>query len=183
MGWCDWRFGVFEAKPMIEMKVAGIGLDPGTRSSVLLLKDGTGRRALPIYIGPDQASAITSVLEHKIPPRPTTHDVLINTLDAWDLTLNKVVIHTLRDNTFYAVMVVTQGEQKREIDTRPSDAIALAVRANCPIWVMEEVLADASIPVDRDADEADQQAFRDFVSNISPSDLVKRASQTRRDEQ
>jgi uncharacterized protein len=167
---------------MIEMKVAGIGLDPGTRSSVLLLKDATGRRALPIYIGPDQALAIGSVLERKVPPRPTTHDVLINLIEAWDLVLDKVIIHSLQENTFYAVVVVTHGEQKREIDTRPSDAIAFAVRADCPIWVTEEVLADASIPVDRDADEAEQRAFRDFVSNISPADLVKRGSSSRWDE-
>jgi uncharacterized protein len=164
---------------MIEMKVAGIGLDPGTRSSVLLLKDATGRRALPIYIGPDQASAIGSVLEHKIPPRPATHDVFMNMLDAWNLTLDQVVIHALRDNTFYAALIVTQGDQKREIDARPSDAIALAVRANCPIWVLEEVVVDASIPVDREADEAERRAFRDFVSNLSPADLVQRASSTR----
>jgi uncharacterized protein len=168
---------------MIEMKVAGIGLDPGTRSSVLLLKDASGRRALPIYIGPDQASAIGSVLENKVPPRPATHDVFINMLDAWNLRLDKVVIHALQDNTFYAVLVVKQGEQKREIDARPSDAIALAVRANCPIWVLEEVVADASIPVDRDADEAERRAFRDFLAKLSPSDLVQRANSTQPEEQ
>jgi uncharacterized protein len=129
---------------MIEMKVAGIGLDPGTRSSVLLLKDSSGRRALPIYIGPEQASAIANVLENKVPPRPSTHDVLTNMLDAWDLKLDRVLIHTLKDNTFYASLVVKQGEKTREVDARPSDAIALAVRANCSIWVVEEVVADAS---------------------------------------
>jgi uncharacterized protein len=167
---------------MIEMKVAGIGLDPGTRSSVLLLKDGHGRRALPIYIGPEQASAIANVLDNKVPPRPSTHDVLTNMLDAWDLVLDRVLIHTLKDNTFYASLVVKQGEKTREIDARPSDAIALAVRANCSIWVVEEVVADASIPVDRDADEADQRAFRAFVSNLNPKDLVEQSrSQGRSD--
>jgi uncharacterized protein len=96
---------------MIEMKVAGIGLDPGTRSSVLLLKDAHGRRALPIYIGPEQASAIANVLDNKVPPRPSTHDVLTNMLDAWDLVLDRVLIHTLKDNTFYASLVVKQGEK------------------------------------------------------------------------
>jgi uncharacterized protein len=167
---------------MIEMKVAGIGLDPGTRSSVLLLKDSHGRRALPIYIGPEQASAIANVLDNKVPPRPSTHDVLTNMLDAWDLVLDRVLIHTLKDNTFYASLVVKQGEKTREIDARPSDAIALAVRANCSIWVVEEVVADASIPVDRDADEADQRAFRAFVSNLNPKDLVEQSrSQGRSD--
>lgn len=166
---------------MIEMKVAGIGLDPGTRSSVLLLKDSHGRRALPIYIGPDQATAIGSVLENKVPPRPSTHDVFTNLLDAWELNLDKVVIHTLKDNTFYASLIVKQGDQQRELDARPSDAIALAVRADCPIWVMEEVVADASIPVDRDADEAEQRAFRDFVAKLNPKDLVEQAQSQQAD--
>jgi uncharacterized protein len=165
---------------MIEMKVAGIGLDPATRSSVLLLKDSSGRRALPIYIGPEQASAIVNVLEHKVPPRPTSHDLFTNLLDAWELTLDRVVIHTLKDNTFYASLVVKRGDQLREIDSRPSDAIALAVRADCPIWVVEEVVADASIPVDRDADEAEQRAFRAFVSNLNPQELVEQSQSHRR---
>jgi uncharacterized protein len=165
---------------MIEMKVAGIGLDPATRSSVLLLKDSSGRRALPIYIGPEQASAIANVLEHKVPPRPTSHDLFTNLLDAWELTLDRVVIHTLKDNTFYASLVVKRGDQLREIDSRPSDAIALAVRADCPIWVVEEVVADASIPVDRDADEAEQRAFRAFVSNLNPQELVEQSQSHRR---
>ncbi|MFM2430243.1 MAG: hypothetical protein RLZZ511_1456 [Cyanobacteriota bacterium] len=165
---------------MIEMKVAGIGLDPATRSSVLLLKDGNGRRALPIYIGPEQATAIGSVLENKVPLRPSTHDIFTNLLDAWELVLDRVIIHTLQDSTFYAALVVKQGERTREIDARPSDAVALAVRANCPILVVEEVVADASIPVDRDADEAEQRAFRDFVSNLNPKDLVEQAQQSQR---
>ncbi|NJM48207.1 MAG: bifunctional nuclease family protein [Alkalinema sp. RU_4_3] len=160
---------------MIEMRVAGIGLDPATRSSVLILKDATDRRALPIYIGPDQAQSIGMVLDNKVPPRPATHDLFISLFDSWDLTLDRVVIHSLQDNTFFAALVVKRGELVREIDARPSDAIALAVRANCPIWVMEEVVADASIPVDRDADEAERRAFRDFVSNISPSALIQQA--------
>jgi uncharacterized protein len=159
---------------MIEMKIAGIGLDPATRSSVLILKDSTGRRALPIYIGPDQAQAIRSVMDNQLPPRPATHDLFISLLDAWELSLDRVVIHALRDDTFYALLIVNHGETEREIDARPSDAIALAVRTNSPIWVMEEVVADASIPVDRDADEAERRAFRAFVSELSPSSLIQK---------
>jgi bifunctional DNase/RNase len=96
-------------------------------------------------------------------------------LDAWGMKLEKVIIHSLKDNTFYALLIVRQGDNVREVDARPSDAIALALRSNCPIWVMEEVVADASIPVDRDADEAERQAFRDLVSDISPSQLIHRS--------
>ncbi|MBD2692745.1 bifunctional nuclease family protein [Anabaena catenula] len=159
---------------MIEMRVAGIALDAITRSPIVLLKDGSDRRALPIYIGQEQARAIMGALEHQKPPRPLTHDLIVNMLEAWNMILEKVIIHSLQKDTFYAVLIVQQGEIKKEIDARPSDAIAIALRTNTPIWVMEEVVADASIPVDRDADEAEQQAFREFVSNLRPEDLIKR---------
>ena len=166
---------ILQATPMIEMRVTGIAMDAATRSPIVLLKDSTGRRALPIYIGEDQAKAIGSVLQQHVSPRPNTHDLLVNMLDAWGMELEKVIIHSLKDNTFYALLMVRQGDTVREVDARPSDAIALALRSNCPIWVMEEVVADASIPVDRDADEAERQAFRDLVSDISPSQLIHRS--------
>ena len=159
---------------MIEMKVAGIALDAGTRSPIVLLKDTTERRALPIYIGQDQARAIINALERQNPPRPLTHDLMINIMSAWEMTLDRVIIHSLQDNTFYAILTVRSGDEKKDIDARPSDAIALAIRTGTPIWVMEEVVADASIPVDQDADEAERKAFRDFVSNIRPEDFIER---------
>ncbi len=159
---------------MIEMKVAGIALDAATRNPIVLLRDSTERRALPIYIGQDQAKAIIGALENHQPPRPLTHDLTVSILESLNGVLEKVVIHSLQDNTFYAVLIVKQGETKKEIDARPSDAISIALRTNSPIWVMEEVVADASIPVDRDADEAERQAFRDFVSKLRPEDLIKR---------
>ena len=159
---------------MIEMKVAGIALDAVSRSPIVLLRDAGERRALPIFIAPDQAKSIISALENQVPPRPLTHDLMMNLLDEWEMTLERVVIHSLRDNTFYAVLTVTQGETKKEIDARPSDAIAIALRTNAPIWVMEEVIADASIPVDRDADEAEQKAFHDFIAKLNPSDFAER---------
>ena len=159
---------------MIEMKVAGIALDALNRSPIVLLKDATDRRALPIYINHDQAKAIIAALENQKPPRPLTHDLLVNILEAWEMTLERVIIHSIQDATFYAILSVRHGEVKKEIDARPSDAIALALRTNSPIWVMEEVVADASIPVDRDADEAEQRAFRDFLANLRPEDLIER---------
>lgn len=160
---------------MIEMKVAGIALDAVTRSPIVLLKDGSDRRALPIYIGQDQAKAIIGALEHQNPPRPLTHDLFSMLFAVWEMNLTKVIIHSLQDNTFYAVLCLKKGEEKKEIDCRPSDAIAIALRTNSPIWVMEEVVADASIPVDRDADEEERKAFRDFVANISPGDFTQKS--------
>ena len=159
---------------MIEMKVAGIALDAVTRSPIVLLKDGSDRRALPIYIGQDQAKAIISALEQQKPPRPLTHDLFVNLIEAWEMDLERIVIHSLQENTFYAVLCIQQGEAKKEIDCRPSDAIAIAIRTGSPIWVMEEVVADASIPVDRDADEEERQAFRDFVAKLRPEDIIQR---------
>jgi uncharacterized protein len=159
---------------MIEMRVAGIALDAINRSPIILLKDASDRRALPIYIGQDQAKAIMGALENQKPPRPLTHDLIVNILESCSMILDKVIIHSLQKDTFYASLIIQQGEIKREIDARPSDAIAIALRTNTSIWVMEEVVSDASIPVDRDADEAEQQAFREFISNLRPEDLIKR---------
>ncbi|QCS50733.1 bifunctional nuclease family protein [Picosynechococcus sp. PCC 11901] len=158
---------------MIEMHVAGIALDAITRSPIILLKDTSERRALPIYIAQDQARSIMNVLEQKTPPRPLTHDLFADLLEAWDLTLDKIIIHALEEHTFYAVLCTSQGEETQEIDCRPSDAIAIALRTESPIWVVEEVISEASIPVDRDADEEERQAFRAFVDQISPEDLIR----------
>jgi uncharacterized protein len=158
---------------MIEMNVAGIALDATTRVPIVLLKDSTERRALPIWIGQNEARAILSVLEHQSPARPMTHDLLGSCLTTLGVTLERIIIHSLQDNTFFAVLTLKQGEATHQMDARPSDAIALALRLNCPIWVMEEVVADASIPVDQEADEAERQAFRSFVDNLSPEDFLK----------
>ncbi|MEM7066740.1 MAG: bifunctional nuclease family protein [Cyanobacteria bacterium P01_B01_bin.77] len=158
---------------MIEMKVAGIALDAVSRNPVILLRDASERRALPIFISNEQARAIIVALENEESARPMTHDLFTNLLDDWELVLDRVVIHSLKDNTFFATMTVKQGEITKELDSRPSDAISIALRMGAPIWVMEEVVADASIPVDREADEAEKEAFRDFVSNLSPSDFAQ----------
>ena len=160
---------------MIEMRVAGIALDAVTRSPIVLLKDSSERRALPIFIGQDQARAIINVLEGQETPRPLTHDLMANIFDIWQLKVEKIIIHALKDNTFYAILSLSQGEVTKEIDCRPSDAIAIALRTGSPIWVLEEVVADASIPVDQDADEAERKAFRDFVSDLSPDELIKKS--------
>lgn len=159
---------------MIEMKVAGIALDAITRSPIVLLKDASDCQHYQFILVKNRARAIMGALENQKPPRPLTHDLIVNILETWNMTLEKVIIHSLQKDTFYAALIVQQGEIKKEIDARPSDAIAVALRTNTPIWVMEEVIADASIPVDRDADEAEQEAFREFISNLRPEDLIKR---------
>jgi uncharacterized protein len=167
---------------MIEMKVAGIALDAVSRHPIVLLRDASERRQLPIYIGQDQARAIISALENQTPPRPLTHDLMVNLMDEWDMVLERVVIHSLQDNTFYAILMMRMGEVRKEIDSRPSDAIAIAIRTKSPIWVMEEVVADASMPVDRDADEAERKAFRDFLATLRPEDFKQGGRFSKRDE-
>ena len=162
---------------MIEMNVAGIALDADTRSPIVLLKDGSDRRALPIYIGQDQARAILAAMHGQKPPRPLTHDLIVNLLEVWQATLERIVIHSLQDNTFFAILCLQQGEEKKEIDCRPSDAISIALRTNSPIWVMEEVIAEASFSLDRQADEEERQAFREFISNLRPEDLIEHGGQ------
>ena len=159
---------------MIEMIVAGIAMDAGTRNPIVLLRDASERRQLPIFISPEQAKAISAGLEGERTARPMTHDLMANIFEVWDLKLQRIVIHALKDNTFYAVMTVGKGDKKKEMDARPSDAISLALRMNAPIWVMEEVVLDAAMPVDRDADAAEKEAFHDFLSSISPADFAER---------
>ncbi len=158
---------------MIEMHVAGIALDAATRLPIVLLKDATERRALPIWIGQHEARAILTAIESQNSPRPMTHDLMANCMDQWEIELERVVIHSLQDNTFYAVLTLQQGDDKKEVDARPSDAIALALRMDCPIWVLEEVVADASIPVDQEADLQEQEEFREFIDNIRPEDFIQ----------
>ena len=160
---------------MIEMKVAGIVLNAASRSPMILLKDKSERRALPIFIGQDQADAIIKALEGNRPSRPLTHDLIANIFDDCDITLEKAIVHSLTDDIFYAVLCVEVRGVKKEIDCRPSDAVAIALRTNSPIWVLEEVIADASIPVDRDADDAERQAFKQFISSLSPEALIKKS--------
>ena len=158
---------------MIEMTVAGIALDAATRAPIVLLRDTTDRRALPIWISQEQARAIMLALGRQAPPRPLTHDLLVNMLQVWEMTLERVIIHSLQDSTFFAILRMCKGEDVKEIDARPSDAIALALRLDAPIWVMEEVVADASIPVNHEADEQEREAFREFLSGLNPSDFIQ----------
>lgn len=163
---------------MIEMTVAGIALDAASRAPIILLRDTTQRRALPIWIGQDQAKAIMAALEDQPPPRPLTHDLLLQMVQEWEMEVDKIIIHTLQDSTFYAVIKVRKGEEVRDFDARPSDAIALALRADAPIWVMEEVVAEASIPVNHEADEEEREEFRRFLEDLSPADFLQRREES-----
>ena len=163
---------------MVEMQVAGIALDAASRSPIVLLRDPSGRRQVPIWIDQAQAQNIMAGLSDQAPPRPLSHDLMVDLLQAGGLQLTKVIVHTIEDSTFRAVLKLqTAGEEEVELDARPSDAIALAIRTGSGIWMLEEVVADASIPVDAEADAEDAADFRRFIDGISPAELVRNINQ------
>jgi len=160
---------------MIEMHVAGVAIDAANQSPIVILRDAHERRALPIWIGRAEANAILQALDDDKPPRPMTHDLLALAWLTWDIQVEKVIIHALQDNTFFAVISTVRGDVRHNLDARPSDAIALALRMDAPIWVVEEVMLEASIPMNQDADEEEREAFHAFVQNLSPKDFVRPA--------
>lgn len=129
----------------VEMFVAGLVLDPSSNAPIVVLKDATGEICLPIWIGLAEATAIASALKRVEVSRPMTHDLLKNMIDEFNGSVVKVCITELRENTFIANVEIRVGETLRTVDARPSDAIALAVRTNCQITVVEEVLAQAQV--------------------------------------
>ena len=163
---------------MVEMSVAGIALDAASRSPIVLLRDPSGRRQVPIWIDQAQAQNILAGLGEQPPPRPLSHDLMASILAAGGLHLDRVIVHTIEDNTFRAVLKLSgpEDDQQQELDARPSDAIALALRTGSGIWMLEEVVADASIPVDAEADAEDQEDFRRFLEHTSPAELVRHLS-------
>ena len=159
---------------MVEMSVAGIALDAASRSPIVLLRDPSGRRQVPIWIDQAQAQNILAGLNGERPPRPLSHDLMASLLEVAGLKLDRVVIHAIEDSTFRAVLKLEGSDgTTHELDARPSDAIALALRTDSSIWMLEEVVADASIPVDAEADAEDLADFRRFLDRTSPAELIR----------
>jgi len=168
---------------MVEMSVAGIALDAASRSPIVLLRDPSGRRQVPIWIDQAQAQNILAGINRERSPRPLSHDLMAQLMAAGGLSLDRVIIHAIEDNTFRAVLKLTNAaEEALELDARPSDAIALALRTGSSIWMLEEVVVDASIPVDAEADAVDQEDFRRFLDNTTPAALIRHLRQTSKDD-
>jgi bifunctional DNase/RNase len=129
---------------MIRVKISGVAIDPVTKGFVVILKDETETRWLPIWIGPYEAKMISLALEKIKPIRPLPHDLIKNILDSLSMIVTRVVICNIKENTYFATIKLRLDHTEKEIDARPSDAIALALRANAPIYVTEEVLDKAS---------------------------------------
>ncbi len=142
-----------------EMKIRGLLMDPTTNSPIVLLKDLESEMMLPIWVGPFEANSIAAEIEKIAPQRPMTHDLLKNVITELGGYIKRVIVTELKENTFFAVIEVAVNDSDVFIDARPSDAIALALRADCPIFVREEVILAShhnqveSIDDDLDADE------------------------------
>lgn len=162
----------------IEMKVAGITLDPMTKMPIVILKDTRGDHALPIWIGIAEASAIATQLEKIDLARPMTHDLLRNVLHQLDVNLEKVEVTDLKDNTYFAILYLKAGDQTLPVDSRPSDAIALALRTESPIFVDEQVLHKSRHIDARKAQEdmvspEDRDRWSEILENLSPDAFGK----------
>jgi len=157
---------------LIQMTVRGIALDPITNMPIIILKDVEERKALPIWVGIFEANAIALELEKVSTPRPMTHDLMRSILDGLGVNVRQVTINDLKDNTFFAVIELSRNGAVINIDSRPSDAIALALRVNAPIFVTEEVLAQAkSVEIAEEKEETDK--WKEWLENLKPEDFGK----------
>ena len=159
---------------MIEMRVMGIALDTRTGSPIVVLNDKENLRALPIWIGSSEASSIIRVIEKIEVARPMTHDLICSILEETGYMLERVEIHDVSEDTYFANLVlVNDAGEELNIDSRPSDAIAIALRTESPIYVTENVIAEATISTNKSNDERDAKDFHDFIQNLKPSDFKK----------
>jgi bifunctional DNase/RNase len=158
---------------MIQMEIGGLGFDPRNLSPLVLLKDPDELNFLPIWIGIFEAAAIAMELQGIRPPRPMTHDLLKTFLEQFNCKVERVVITDVREGTFYAVVEMVDKENtKMSIDSRPSDAIALAVRVGAPIFVAEQVMMQAKL-VNAEKDQEETKKFKEFVEGVRPEDFFK----------
>ena len=159
---------------MIEMKVMGIALDTRTGSPIVVLHEMDNRKALPIWIGSAEASAIIRRIENIEVSRPMTHDLIASIVEKTGGTIDRVEINDVEKETYYAIIYIKDKEGNEvEIDARPSDAIAVAIRVDAPIFVTANVLANGSVSCDAAKDEEEAQEFRSFIQSIKPSDFEK----------
>ncbi len=155
---------------MLEMLIHGVNLDVSTNQPVIILKDLGAKRFLPIWVGQFEATAILMELQGIKPTRPLTHDLLKGILDEFKAKITRVVITELKEGTFYARIHLIKDAKPFEIDSRPSDAIALAVRAKANIYVDDEVLDQAAI-LSETGTEEEIGRFKEFLDSVEPADF------------
>ena len=177
----------------IEMNIKGLMVDPVTNMPIVILRDKDGQKVLPIWVGIFEANAIALQIENISTPRPMTHDLLRNVIQDLKASVEKVVVCDLQDNTFYALIYLGLHGDTLAIDARPSDAIALAIRADVPIFVEEKVFDSAGMTFDAEEAEAGEKrvreevpldeekltVFRQFIENLDIDDIGRSSSESK----
>ena len=161
---------------MQEMVIYGVSFDMVGKQPIVLLKTVDGNKFLPIWIGHPEAAAILMKLQGASTPRPMTHDLLSDVLDQMEAKCEKVSVTELRDNTFFASITISMNGSELEIDSRPSDALALAVRTSAPIFAADEVIEESAIEFEGEEVEDTEQVvekFKDFLDNVTPEDFAE----------
>jgi uncharacterized protein len=159
------------------MLIYGVSFDLVGKQPIVLLKTADGNKFLPIWIGHPEAAAILMKLQSQAPPRPMTHDLLSDMLDQLEAHVVRITVTELRENTFYAQITVQQDGREIEVDSRPSDAIALAIRAEAPIFAADRVIEESAIEfegedVDQEQLEAEVAKFKHFLDEVTPEDFA-----------
>jgi len=158
---------------MIEMKVEGLVFDPLTNTPIIILKDVSGERSLPIWVGYPEATAIALQMETVATPRPMTHDLIKNILAEMNVNITHICVNDLKDNTFFAIITINTNGGVVEVDSRPSDAIAVALRVKAPIFVASKVLENAKdfeLNISQEQIE-DEDQFKKWLRDVKPSDF------------
>ena len=156
---------------MIKMSVAHLGVDRSTNSPVVILREVGGERSLPIWIGTSEANAIAMEMQGLKPQRPMTHDLLKHLLSGLGGELRRVHITELKDDTYFAELQIVRGEQVVQVDARPSDSIALALRCNAPIFTTETLLDRAATTTSTAEPAADPDALKRYLEKLDPQDF------------
>jgi bifunctional DNase/RNase len=154
------------------MTIKGLMVDPVTNMPIILLRDSEGQKVLPIWVGVYEANAIALQIENVSTPRPMTHDLLKNVIGDLKATVKKIVVCDLKENTFYALIYLEVNGDTVAVDARPSDAIALALRARAPIFVEESVIDNAK-PFDPSGEKPDMDRLQKWLENLDPDELGK----------
>jgi uncharacterized protein len=184
---CPTREGGLGAAPIIRadlpeepfvqrMTIYGVSFDMVGKQPIVLLKTVDGNKFLPIWIGHPEAAAILMKLQGASTPRPMTHDLLSDVLDQMEAKCEKVSVTELRDNTFFASITISMNGSELEVDSRPSDALALAVRTSAPIFAADEVIEESAIEFEGEEVEDTEQVvekFKDFLDNVTPEDFAQ----------
>lgn len=159
------------------MTVTGVRVELPSNTPIVLLREQAGTRFLPIWVGAVEAMAISSALEGVTPPRPLTHDLLVKVIEALDAEISRIVVTELRNNVYYADLVLVAGGEEVTVSSRPSDAIALSVRTGAPVFASSEVLEEASIEFQEDEEGTGEftetlEQFREMLEDVTIDDFI-----------